>query len=155
MTLMTIIKLLDNCILCLNGYLQAYDTTFSTSKNISVNYYYSCSFVVYRDESGPTGVLKQGTPLGLRFLKACSISLLSEEGSILQNEPLPGSSWERATLMKYRFRDRLWRIEFYNTQKCNAAFEVNTVLMEIRFSQLFIWNCAVNLILSYSSSSTE
>lgn len=92
-------------------------------------------FFVYRDESGPTGVLKQGTPLGLRFRKACSISLLSEEGSILQKEPLPGSSWERATLMKYRFRDRLWRIEFYDTQKCNAAFEVTyTVLLEIRFS---------------------
>lgn len=59
------------------------------------------------------GVLKQGTPLGLRFLKACSISLPSEAGSILQKEPFPGSSWERATLMKYRFRDRLWRIEFW------------------------------------------
>lgn len=54
----------------------------------------------YLDESGPTGVLKQGTPLGRLFLKACSINLLSEAGSILQNEPLPGSSWERGTLMK-------------------------------------------------------
>lgn len=54
----------------------------------------------YLEESGPRGVLKQGTPLGRRFLKACSINLLSEAGSILQNEPLPGSSWERGTLMK-------------------------------------------------------
>lgn len=44
------------------------------------------------DERGPSGVLKQGTPRGLRFLNACSTSLLSDEGSILQNEPLPGSS---------------------------------------------------------------
>lgn len=64
------------------------------------------------EERGPCGVLKQGTPRGLRFLKACSISLPSEDGSILQNEPLPGSSCDRATLMKYRFSDRLWRIEF-------------------------------------------
>lgn len=48
--------------------------------------------VTYLDERGPTGVLKQGTPLGLRFLKACSINLPSEAGSILQKEPLPGSS---------------------------------------------------------------
>lgn len=68
------------------------------------------------EERGPTGVRKQGTPLGLRFLKACSISLPSEAGSILQNEPLPGSSWDLATLMKYRFRDRLWRIEFWTKQ---------------------------------------
>lgn len=48
--------------------------------------------MLYLEDNGPTGVLKQGTPLGLRFLKACSISLPSEAGSILQNEPLPGSS---------------------------------------------------------------
>lgn len=47
---------------------------------------------LYLEERGPTGVLKHGTPLGLRFLKACSINLPSEAGSILQNEPLPGSS---------------------------------------------------------------
>lgn len=40
------------------------------------------------------------------------MSLASEDGSILQKEPLPGSSCDRATLMKYRFRDRLCRIEF-------------------------------------------
>lgn len=57
-------------------------------------------FFPYLDARGPRGVLKQGTPLGRRFLKACSISLLSEAGSILQKEPLPGSSWERGTLMK-------------------------------------------------------
>lgn len=48
--------------------------------------------MAYLDERGPTGVLKQGTPLGRRFLKACSINLPSEAGSILQKEPLPGSS---------------------------------------------------------------
>lgn len=47
---------------------------------------------IYLEDRGPTGVLKQGTPLGLRFLKACSISLPSDEGSILQKDPLPGSS---------------------------------------------------------------
>lgn len=52
------------------------------------------------EERGPCGVLKQGTPRGLRFLKACSMSLASEDGSILQNEPLPGSSCDRATLIK-------------------------------------------------------
>lgn len=66
----------------------------------------------YLEDRGPTGVRKQGTPLGLRFLKACSTSFPSEAESIFQNEPLPGSSWERGTLMKYRLRDRLWRIEF-------------------------------------------
>ncbi len=68
------------------------------------------------DERGPSGVLKHGTPRGRRFLNACSTSLLSDDGSILQNEPLPGSSCERATLMKYRFSDRLWRIEFWNRE---------------------------------------
>ncbi len=68
------------------------------------------------DERGPSGVLKHGTPRGRRFLNACSTSLLSDDGSILQNEPLPGSSCERGTLMKYRFSDRLWRIEFWNRE---------------------------------------
>lgn len=56
--------------------------------------------VSHLEERGPRGVLKQGTPRGLRFLKACSISLPSDDGSILQKLPFPGSSWERATLMK-------------------------------------------------------
>lgn len=71
----------------------------------------------YLEERGPTGVRKQGTPLGRRFLKACSMSLPSEAGSILQNDPLPGSSWDLATLMKYRFSDRLWRIEFWTKEE--------------------------------------
>lgn len=52
------------------------------------------------EDRGPCGVLKQVTPRGRRFLKACSMSLASEDGSILQKEPLPGSSCDRATLMK-------------------------------------------------------
>ena len=36
--------------------------------------------------------LKQGTPLCLLLLNACSTSLTSLEGSILQNDPFPGSS---------------------------------------------------------------
>lgn len=52
------------------------------------------------EDRGPCGVLKQVTPRGRRFLKACSMSLPSEDGSILQKEPLPGSSCDRATLMK-------------------------------------------------------
>lgn len=71
----------------------------------------------YLEESGPCGVLKHGTPRGLRFLKAWSMSLASDDGSILQKEPFPGSSCDRATLMKYRFRDRLWRIEFCKERK--------------------------------------
>jgi hypothetical protein len=58
------------------------------------------------------GVRKQGTPRCRRRRKACSTSLGSDAGSILQKLPFPGSSWERGTLTKYRFRDRLWRIEF-------------------------------------------
>lgn len=30
---------------------------------------------LYLEERGPAGVLKQGTPLGLRFLNACSVNL--------------------------------------------------------------------------------
>ena len=47
------------------------------------------------------------------LLNACSTSFGSDAGSILQNEPFPGSSWDRATFWKYRFNDRLWRMEFY------------------------------------------
>ncbi len=47
------------------------------------------------------GVRKHGTPRCRRRRKACSTSLASEAGSIRQNEPLPGSSWLRATLTKY------------------------------------------------------
>ncbi len=77
------------------------------------------------EERGPSGVLKHGTPRGRRFLNACSTSLLSDDGSILQNEPLPGSSCERGTLMKYRFSDRLWRIEFW---KENSFIMSNYIL---------------------------
>lgn len=52
------------------------------------------------DDRGPKGVRKQETPLCLRFRKACSTSLASEAGSIRQNDPFPGSSWERGTLIK-------------------------------------------------------
>lgn len=52
------------------------------------------------DDSGPKGVRKQETPRCLRFRNACSTSLASEAGSILQKDPFPGSSWERGTLMK-------------------------------------------------------
>lgn len=52
------------------------------------------------EDRGPCGVRKQVTPRGRRFLKACSMSLPSEDGSILQKEPLPGSSCDLATLMK-------------------------------------------------------
>ena len=62
----------------------------------------------YLEESPPPkGALKQGTPLCRRLRKACAVSLASEAGSILQNDPLPGSSWERGTLTKYRFSDKL------------------------------------------------
>ena len=35
-------------------------------------------------------------------------------GSRVQKPPLPGSSFERATLMKHLLSDRLWRMEFCN-----------------------------------------
>ena len=66
------------------------------------------------------GVLKQGTPRWRRRLNACSVNFPSEAGSMRQNEPLPGSSWDLGTLIKYRFNDRLWRIEF--CKKYNAKF---------------------------------
>lgn len=68
-------------------------------------------FINYLDDK-PKGTLKQGTPRCLRLRKACSISLLSDTGSILQKEPLPGSSWDRGTLIKYLFNDKLCLIEF-------------------------------------------
>ena len=58
------------------------------------------------------GVLKQATPLCRLLLKAWSTSLLSDEGSIRQKLPLPGSSCDRGTLTKYRLSDRLCRMEF-------------------------------------------
>ena len=65
-------------------------------------------FRAYLEESPPPkGALKQGTPLCRRLRKACAVSLASDAGSILQNDPLPGSSWERGTLTKYRFSDKL------------------------------------------------
>lgn len=54
----------------------------------------------FLDQRGPRGVLKQGKLLGCLFLRASSINLLSEEGSTLQNETLPRSSWECGTLMQ-------------------------------------------------------
>lgn len=46
------------------------------------------------------GWRKQGTPRCRLRRKACSTSFGSEAGSIRQNDPLPGSSWERGTLTK-------------------------------------------------------
>lgn len=59
------------------------------------------------------GVLKIGTPLWRRRLNAWSTSLLSDAGSIFQKLPFPGSSWDRGTLTKYLFSDRLCRMEFW------------------------------------------
>ena len=61
------------------------------------------------------GWRKQGTPRCRLRRKACSTSFGSEAGSIRQKDPFPGSSWERGTLTKYRFRDRLWRMEFWES----------------------------------------
>ena len=58
------------------------------------------------------GCRKQGTPRCRRRRKACSTSFGSDAGSIRQKEPLPGSSCDRGTLTKYRFSDKLWRMEF-------------------------------------------
>jgi len=46
------------------------------------------------------------------FLSRLSSSVLSKAASSLQNPPLPGSSLERAILMKHLFNDRLCLIEF-------------------------------------------
>lgn len=61
----------------------------------------------YLVDNPPNGVLKHGTPLCRLFLNACAVNLASDAGSIRQNEPLPGSSWERGTFTKYRFSERL------------------------------------------------
>jgi len=66
-------------------------------------------------EERPKGARKQGTPLCLLLLKACSMSFASDCGSIRQKDPFPGSSCDRGTLMKYRFSDKLCLIEFYTT----------------------------------------
>lgn len=58
------------------------------------------------------GVRKQGSPRCRRLRNACSTNLTSDWGSMRQKEPLPGSSCDRGTLTKYRFRLRLCRIEF-------------------------------------------
>jgi len=60
------------------------------------------------------GVLKLDTIRWRRRLKACSISFVSDAGSIRQNDPFPGSSCERGTFTKNRLSERLCRIEFYN-----------------------------------------
>jgi hypothetical protein len=54
-----------------------------------------------------------GSILCRLFLNACSISFASDAGSTRQNDPLPGSSCDLGTLTKYRFNDKLCRIEFY------------------------------------------
>jgi len=46
----------------------------------------------YLQAATPKGGLKHGTPLCLLFLNACSASFCSQDGSILQNDPFPGSS---------------------------------------------------------------
>jgi len=72
------------------------------------------------DRSEPAAALRYGDEteipdaLCLRRRNDCSTNIASDAGSIRQNDPLPDSSWDRATLMKYRFNDRLCRIEFYN-----------------------------------------
>ena len=47
------------------------------------------------------------------FLSRLSSRVLSKAASSRQNPPLPGSSLERAILMKHLFSERLCRIEFY------------------------------------------
>jgi len=60
------------------------------------------------------GVLKLDTIRWRRRLNACSISFDSDAGSILQNDPFPGSSCDLGTFTKKRLSERLCRIEFYN-----------------------------------------
>jgi len=60
--------------------------------------------------------------LCLRRRNDCSTNMASDVGSIRQNDPLPDSSCDRATLMKYRFNDRLCRIEF-----CDKISHINTI----------------------------
>ena len=91
----------------------------------------------YRDEI--YGGRKHGTPRCLRFRKACSINFGSQLESILQNDPFPGSSWDRGTFMKYRFKDKLWRIEFWSKQNKNKKDEKVFVLAdETRTKQLYL-----------------
>ncbi len=54
----------------------------------------------YLHESCEKGGLKQGTPLCRLLRNACSASFCSHDGSIRQNEPLPGSSCARGTFTK-------------------------------------------------------
>lgn len=77
------------------------------SSILTVNIFSTIHNLYLEESPPPKGALKQGTPLCRRLRKACAVSLASEAGSILQNDPLPGSSWERGTLTKYRFSDKL------------------------------------------------
>lgn len=47
----------------------------------------------------------------------------SELASIRQKQPLPASSWARGTLTKYLFRERLCRMEFWESKFNKHAFK--------------------------------
>lgn len=69
-------------------------------------YYDKKIFIIYNityleDIPNVLWSLKLGTPLIRLRRKACSINFCSEEGSILQKAPFPGSSWDRGTYIKY------------------------------------------------------
>lgn len=103
----------------------------------------------------------------LFFLSSVSSSLLSKAGSSRQKPPLPGSSLERAILMKHLFSDRLCRIEFWTTRKSiffsysyRAFLPVSTAKVRYRWNLKkfnrrwikFYPRCRNNLlVLSYSS----
>jgi len=73
----------------------------------------NASHLVIVDIPVVSGVQKQGMVFCRRFRHACSTSFFSEAGSTCQKEPLPDSSWDRGTFTKYRFSERLCRIEFW------------------------------------------
>ena len=65
--------------------------------------------------------LKQGTPRCRLLLKACSTSLISLVGSILQNDPLPGSSCDLGTLTKYLQHPVIDRHNNIGSHKCRTC----------------------------------
>ena len=74
--------------------------------------------------------LKQGTPRCLLRLKACSTSLISLEGSILQNDPLPGSSWDLGTLTKYLKHYKFLRLPSNSPVVVTYLLRLRLCLME-------------------------
>jgi len=100
--------------------IQLHRTSFDTYICMFKRMFNKPSMYLEAEISEPAGALRYcedieiPDDLCLRRRNACSTNIASDVGSMRQNDPLPDSSCDRATLMKYRFNDRLCRMEFCN-----------------------------------------